>query len=75
MESLKGKYYATHPDEPVVLHRSEMVNALPPFQALKDPELRRTFEIDLLSLLNSWGYTVITVCLDKKHNETYTVWR
>ena len=76
MENLKGKYYATHPDEPVVFHRSEMVNALPPFQTLKDPAVRQAFDDELLRLLDSWEYTVITVCLDKKkHKETYTVWR
>ncbi len=76
MEVLKGKYFSYHPDEPVVFHRSEMVNALPPFQALKDPEVRRNFDDELLRLLDAWEYSVTSVCLDKKkHKETYTVWR
>ncbi len=76
MEALKTKYFPHHPDEPVVFHRTEMLNALPPFQALKDPEVRRSFDEDLLSLMNEWDYTVISVCIDKKkHKETYTVWR
>lgn len=76
MEVLKGKYFSYHPDEPVVFHRSEMVNALPPFQAFKDPEVRRNFDDELLRLLDAWEYSVISVCLDKKkHKETYTVWR
>jgi hypothetical protein len=76
MEALKAKYFAHHPDEPVVFHRSEMVNALPPFHALNDPLVRQKFDEDLLNLMSSWEYTVISVCLDKKkHKETYTVWR
>jgi hypothetical protein len=76
MEALKQRYFGSHPDEPVVLHRKEMLNARPPFQALRDPEVRRGFDDDLLNLLANWEYTVISVCLDKKkHKETYTVWR
>jgi len=76
MESLKGKYFSYHPDEPVVFHRSEIVNAFPPFQVLKAPEVRRNFDDELLGLLDAWDYSVISVCLDKKqHKETYAVWR
>ena len=76
MESLKQRYFGSHPDEPVVFHRKEMLNARPPFQALRDPELRRQFDDELLNLLTRWEYTAISVCLDKKKlKETYTVWR
>ena len=76
METIKTKYFSYHPDEPVVFHRSEMVNALPPFQTLRDPNVRRNFDEELLGLLSAWDYKVITVCLDKKkHKDTYTVWR
>ncbi len=76
MEALKQKYFASHPDEPVVFHRKEMLNARPPFQALRNPDLRRQFDDQLLNLLDTWEYTLISVCLDKKkHKETYAVWR
>jgi hypothetical protein len=76
MEALKAKYFPYHPDEPVIFHRTEMVNALPPFQALRDPAVRERFDHELLVLMSSWEYTVISVCLDKKkHKETYTTWR
>jgi hypothetical protein len=76
MEALKSKYFDYHPDEPIVLHRKEIVNALPPFQNLRDPAVRTRFDADLLSFLRSWQYIVISVCLDKKkHKETYTAWR
>lgn len=76
MEALKAKYFPHHPDEPVIFHRTEILNALPPFQALRDPAVRENFDQELLGLMSSWEYTVITVCLDKKkHKETYATWR
>jgi hypothetical protein len=43
---------------------------------LRDQQVREKFDRDLLSLLTSWDYTVISVCIDKKnHRDTYTVWR
>jgi len=76
METLKAKYFRSHPDEPVIFHRKEMVNARPPFECLKDPETQKKFDRELLNLIGSWEYIVITVCVDKKkHKETYTTWR
>jgi hypothetical protein len=76
MESLKAKYFEYHPDDPIVLHRKEIINAKPPFQSLRDSQRRKFFDSDLLQYLSSWQYVVITVCLDKKrHKETYSTWR
>jgi hypothetical protein len=76
MEEIKHKYFRAHPDEPIIFHRKEMMNAYPPFEGLKDPQTRAGFDLDLLRLLTDWEYTVISVCLDKKkHKETYTTWR
>lgn len=76
LEALKVKYFHPHPDEPVILHRKELVNQKPPFEVLKNSSIRNSFDQDLLNLINSWEYTVVTVCIDKKnHKETYKVWR
>lgn len=76
MEALKARYFGSHPDDPVILHRKELVNARPPFAALKDAGIRARFDTELLALLEKWDYTVITVCLDKKrHRDQYAVWR
>ena len=75
MESLKVRYFDSHPDEPVILHRHEMVNHMDPFGNLRDDEIRRAFNHDLLRYLREWEYSVVTVCLDKKkHAETYGGW-
>jgi hypothetical protein len=76
MESLKARYFRHHPDDPVIFHRKEMVNAKPPFEVLRDQEVRERFDQDLLTLMASWDYLVISVCIDKKnHRDTYMVWR
>ena len=66
LEAIKVRYFDSHPDEPVVLHRREMVNGRRPFQALADTETRAAFDNELIGLLSEWDYQVITVCLDKQ---------
>ena len=76
LEEIKTRYFRQHPDDPVVLHRKEILNAKPPYECLKDKDLRERFNRELLEALQRWNYLVITVCLDKKHHkETYARWR
>lgn len=76
MEALKVRYFHHHPDDPVIFHRKEMLSAKSPFEALRDQQVRDSFDQDLLNLIASWDYSVISVCIDKKnHRDTYNVWR
>ena len=76
IENLKVKYFKSHPDNPIILHRKELVNAKYPFTALKDETIKSQFDKELLASLEKWEYSVITVCLDKKaHKDTYKIWR
>ena len=76
MEELKTEFFSSHPDDPVILHRKELVNAKSPFEVLRDPTVKNRFDHKLLALMKSWDYTVISVCLDKKgQKETYKRWR
>jgi len=75
LEALKRKYFNSHPDDPLVLHRKELLQAKFPFENLRVAETRRAFDAEFLGLLEAWEYTVITVCLDKmEHKKTYQVW-
>jgi hypothetical protein len=75
-EALKREFFGSHPDEPVILHRKELVNRRRPFEALRNDELRQRFDEALLRLLDSWDYSVVTVCLDKlRHEKTFHEWR
>lgn len=76
LEALKTKYFKSHPDDPTVLHRKELVNKKPPFETLRNPTIEQSFNHDLLSLLTDLDYTVFTVVIDKKqHKEQYLTWR
>jgi Protein of unknown function (DUF3800) len=76
MEKLKKEFFDHHPDEPLIFHRKDIVNAKPPFQALQDINIKQNFDHAFLGLLKEWDYTVITVCIDKlSHHEKYAEWR
>ena len=73
--SLKASYFASHPDEPVILHRKELVNKRYPFESLRNREVQESFDQDLLHLLRKLNYTVVTVVIDKlEHLRKYTAW-
>jgi hypothetical protein len=76
LEDLKRRYFHSHPDDPIIFHRKELVNKRPPFEALLDPAVETAFNGELLHGLRTWEYTVITVVIDKlRHLEQYQVWR
>lgn len=76
MDQLKRDFFQRDPDEPVILHRKEMVNKRPPFHALRIPETEWRFNIALLTDLARWEYRAITVVIDKKaHRDQYQVWK
>jgi hypothetical protein len=76
LEALKQRYFGSHPDEPICLHRKELVNRKPPFRILGDPQIELSFNNSLLDLLQSLDYSVITVVIDKlEHKQRYQVWR
>ena len=66
LEALKTKYFGSHPDEPIILHRKELVNKKPPFQALANEDIAQQFNEEFLKLLKKWEYNVIAVVLDKQ---------
>lgn len=73
MDTIKAVTFGT-PN--VVLHRREMLDATPPFQALQSPEVRGHLDTMLLKLLAEGTYRVFTVVIDKKeHLKKYVVWR
>ena len=76
LDNLKRKYFHSHVDEPVILHRKELVNQKYPFHSLRDERVRARFDQDLLRLLEELEYTVITVVIDKfEHKTRYQVWQ
>jgi hypothetical protein len=76
IEALKRKYFSSHADDPIVLHRKDLLNKRVPFEALRDQAVERAFNEELLNLLDNTDYTVLTVIVDKlEHMQRYKTWR
>jgi hypothetical protein len=72
MEKLKQKHFPHSPDEPVILHREDIINRRGPFWRLRDSEVERAFNEDFLQFVKEQDYCIITVVIDKKtHIERY----
>jgi hypothetical protein len=65
LEALKQRYFPHSPDEPVVLHRKELINASRSFWRLRDQTVRAAFDADLYELITTTEFTVVGVCVDK----------
>ncbi|MDA1054491.1 MAG: DUF3800 domain-containing protein [Planctomycetota bacterium] len=76
LESLKKKYFGSHADDPIVLHRKELVNKKHPFTALRDVSTAEQFDKEFLTFLEETEYVVVTVIIDKlEHNQKYGTWK
>lgn len=62
LAALKLKYFGS---DRVILHRNDIENARAIFGKLAYPQLRQDFNAEVVTLLNSWSYTIITACVDK----------
>jgi hypothetical protein len=63
-------------DEPLILHRKELVNRKYPFQALRDSQIEAAFNAELLALLERFQYKIITAVIDKlEHCQRYPDWQ
>ncbi len=72
VEALKQKHFPHDPDNPIVLHRREIVNRSGYAWRLRDPAARKAFNEDLLQFLRDQDYRLIAVVMDKKnHVERY----
>jgi len=65
LEELKQKHFAYHPDEPVILHREDIINRRRAFRVLIDEDKRKAFDDDLVKLMQDADYTVVAVAIDK----------
>jgi len=70
LEALKQKHFPHSPDEPVILHRADIINFRGPFWRLRDEEARQEFDQDLLGFFESQQYLLVTVVIDKKSHIT-----
>jgi hypothetical protein len=65
LEEFKQKHIPHNPDEPVILHREDIVNRRGPFWRLRDPAIAKVFDSDLLNLIEATEFKVVAVVIDK----------
>jgi hypothetical protein len=65
LEKLKSQHFGHHPDDPVVLHREDIINRRKAFKILRDNDVREQFDGDLLEAINKAQFTVVAVVIDK----------
>jgi len=71
-EYFKQKHFPYSPDEPVILHRKELIGRHGPFWRLRDAGKEKAFNEDFLKLLKEKNYFVVSVVIDKKaHVDRY----
>lgn len=71
-EEFKEKHFPHNPDEPVILHRREILDKSGPFWRLRDEEKHKSFDDDFIELLEKSKFKIITVVIDKKaHFDRY----
>ena len=76
MERFKRKFFHYHVDEPIILHRKEVLYKRNAFSVLKNPQIESEFNNDLLTLIEDWKYMVFTVVIDQlEHKNRYETWR
>ena len=71
-ENFKQQHFPHNPDEPVILHRREILDKGGPFWRLRDEKKREEFDKDFITLLEQNKFKLITVVIDKKaHFDRY----
>lgn len=72
LEELKQAHFPHNPDEPLVLHRTEILNKRSSFWRLREPAREKAFNESILAFFAEMEYSIITVVINKKaHVERY----
>ncbi len=72
LEALKQSHFPHSPDEPVILHREELLNRRGSFGVLDDPNRNAAWEKDFADFVKTAQFELFTVVIDKKaHKERY----
>ncbi len=66
LEQFKAGLFGQRPDEPVTLHRKDIINRRGPFGILNDPVIETRFNEGLLTVIEQAQFKVACVLIDKK---------
>ncbi|MCC6299604.1 MAG: DUF3800 domain-containing protein [Anaerolineales bacterium] len=65
LEKFKERHFHHHPDNPVILHREDLINRRRVFKILQDDKKRADFDEDLLKIIETAEFKVVAVVIDK----------
>jgi len=72
LEQLKQRHFPHDPDNPLILHRKDIINKHGLFCSLLNAQKETDFNQDLLEFLTRQDYRLVEVVIDKKaHEERY----
>jgi hypothetical protein len=66
LEDLKTVHFHHHPDNPVILHREDIINKRGAFKIFQDDKKRTEFDNDLLNLIDKANFRMVAVVVDKE---------
>jgi hypothetical protein len=66
LEALKAQYLPHHPDDPVILHREDMINKRRAFSSFRHAEIRDAWDQALLELISRATFAMVAVVIDKQ---------
>lgn len=73
---LKGSLFGATKDNPLVLHRREIMRCEGRFSPLRNEHIRREFDSRLAAMIAECVAAAFTVSIDKlEHKQRYTVWQ
>lgn len=65
LEAFKQQHIPHSPDEPVILHREDIVGRRRAFWRLREPSVADRFDTDLLKVLQDSRFTMVAIVIDK----------
>ncbi len=72
--AFRQEHFPHSPDDPVILHRTDIINCRGPFRNLTDPAKRAAFDGHLLGFLQDHDFALVTVVIDKlAHLQRYAL--
>lgn len=74
IEDLKTSFFSEHhPDDPVILHRTDIMKRKSHFRVLESSDIADRFDGELINIFTNSDYQVITVGIDKEaHTRHYS---
>ncbi len=72
LDEFKNKLFGERPDDPVILHRSDIINRHGAFGVLREDNKRQAFDDGLVNLIDQAQFKMVCVLLDKQsHQQQY----